>query len=212
MHEESRHESGPHLILASGSPRRRELLTQAGYRFDVVLPPDGEPEELASDTSPESRAEALSYFKARSVANVVGTGVVLAADTVVALGDEVFGKPADIDDARRILGTLAGTTHRVITGFTLLEADGRRRVIGHDVTTVRMRPMPDVLMERYLASDAWRGKAGAYGIQDHSDPFVERVEGSYTNVVGMPMERISELLEKWSVRPGCSSSSKSTFD
>jgi septum formation protein len=208
MHDESQHESEPRLILASGSPRRCELLVQAGYRFDVVLPPDGEPEELAPDTSPESRAEALSYFKARSVANFVGEGVVLAADTVVALDREVFGKPADVDDARRILASLAGTTHRVITGFTILAADGRRRNIGHDVTTVRMRPMPDELMARYLASDAWRGKAGAYGIQDRGDPFVERLEGSYTNVVGMPMERITELLGQWGIRSSCPSAAQ----
>ena len=189
------------LILASGSPRRRELLTQAGYRFEVIVPPSGEPDNLSCDTSPEARAEALSYFKARSVANLLDDGLIVAADTVVALGDEVYGKPVDIEDARRILGCLAGTTHRVITGLTLLDARSQRRMIKHDVTTVHMRPMPDDVVERYLGSHEWRGKAGAYGIQDGGDAFVERLEGSFANVVGLPMELLGDALTAWGVTP-----------
>lgn len=193
------------LILASVSPRRAELLTQAGYSFEVVHPPFQEPDEMGADVPCEARAEALSYFKARSVANGLGDGLsdvlVIAADTVVALGDAVYGKPVDVDDARRILESLAGSTHQVISGLTLLDAGTGRRLIRHDTTTVTMRPMPVLAMERYLLSNSWAGKAGAYGIQDKGDTFIERIDGSFTNVVGLPMELLARMLGEWRYDP-----------
>lgn len=189
------------LILASSSPRRHKLLTQAGFVFDVLPSPFDEPHDFADDVSPANRAEASSYFKARSVARLCTDEVILAADTVVALGPDVFGKPTDVHDARRILSKLAGTTHQVITGVTLFDAGSRRRVIGHDTTGVTMRPMDDDALDKYLAGNDWRGKAGAYGIQDRGDAFIERIEGSFTNVVGLPMELVANLLADWGIRP-----------
>ena len=186
------------LTLASASPRRADLLRAAGYDFDVIVPPIDEPERLSPSVPPIQQAEALSYFKARSAIGLVETGVILAADTIVALDDAVFGKAADEHDARRILTTLSGTRHQVITGVSLLSADGTRRLIAHDCTWVTMRPMVGDVLDSYLACGAWAGKAGAYGIQDQGDVFIERIEGSFSNVVGLPMETVAVMLQQWS--------------
>jgi len=190
----------PPITLASASPRRRQLLREAGYAFTVVVPPVDEPEHLGPGVPPAQQAEALSYFKARSVAGQIEDGVVLAADTIVSCAGRVFGKPADVDRARLILNALLGRRQEVITAVTLLEA-GRspraRRLIAHDTTIVVMRAMPDQAVEQYLATDAWRGKAGAYGIQDRGDAFIESVDGSFTNVLGLPMELLASMLEQW---------------
>ena len=193
--------AGTRLILASASPRRSELLTQAGYTIEVVRPPFDEPDEMGPAVPAEAQAEALSYFKARSVANTITDGLIIAADTVVGLDRAVYGKPRDADDARRILRALAGTTHQVISGLTLLEAKTRRRMIGHDTTVVTMRSLSPKSVESYLASGAWQGKAGAYGIQASGDAFIERIDGSFTNVVGLPMELLARMLTDWGYQP-----------
>ncbi len=189
------------LILASQSPRRAQLLSEYGYAFEVIKPPWKEPDHLSGRPGPPQRAEALSYFKARSVAASLEWGTVLGADTVVALGDRQFGKPVDRDDAGAILQTLSGTTHSVITGLTLLDAAGGARMIRHEVTSVCMRHWSDEELEAYLDGGDWSGKAGAYGIQDREDHFVERVAGSFTNVVGLPMELFARMLEAWRSSP-----------
>lgn len=189
------------LILASKSPRRAQLLRQAGYEFSVVEAPVAEPSVEQAHLPPAMQAEALSYFKAKAAATVCGDGVILAADTVVALGDRVFGKPEDADDARRILGALAGTTHHVITGVTVFEPATGRRKITHDATCVRMRELTDSQLSQYIAGGNWQGKAGAYGIQDRDDPFVERLQGSFSNVVGLPLELVGKLLAQFDCRP-----------
>ncbi len=185
------------LILASSSPQRAQLLRDADYAFQITPPPMDEPNDMGASVPPESQAEALSFFKARSVAKAGATGLILGADTIVALENEVFGKPADREDARRILARLMGTTQRVITGVTLLDTANNTRRIAHDVTLVTMRPMTERAVEKYLDTGQWRGKAGAYGIQDTGDVFVEHISGSFTNVVGMPMELLSRLIEDW---------------
>ncbi len=181
------------LILASSSPRRAELLREMGLRFEVRTPTVCEPEPRSPGQIPQHWAEALSYFKARSVAKDLRDGFVLGADTIVSLGDEIIGKPADLDDARRILNALVGTTHDVITGVTLLNVETGARLIRHETTAVTMKPMFEDTLERYLESGLWKGKAGAYGIQDSSDANIERLEGSYSNVVGLPIELVEQL-------------------
>lgn len=188
------------LVLASASPRRAQLLRDAGYPFRIVTPPIPEPQTPRPGIAPAQEAEALSYFKARAVAGVVRRGLIIAADTVVAFENEVFGKAADEADARRILTRLMGTTHQVITGVTLADAVGGRRAIAHDVTYVTMRSASDGSgdeLEAYLATGAWRGKAGAYGIQDRDDPFVRSIRGSFSNVVGLPLELLGRMLAGW---------------
>lgn len=181
------------LILASTSPRRAQLLRESGYRFTVVPPAPDRPTPPAG-ASPWETARRISREKAESVAASVTDGVILAADTVVALGDELHGTPIDRDDARRILSVLAGSTHQVITAITLIRMPGHVVRTDHDVTSVRMRAMSSAEMEAYLDGGDWRGKAGAYGIQDANDAFVERMEGSYSNVVGLPLDLLARML------------------
>ena len=190
------------LILASSSPRRAALLRAAGYVFEVVSPPDDEPMSLSTNPRPVDHARALSRFKAESVQKAVDGGVLLAADTVVAVCQRIFGKPVDRLDARRILQSLAGTTHEVITGVTLLDVCSGRLETMHDRTLVTMKSWTEKEMTSYLDSDAWIGKAGAYGIQDHGDQFVTHLEGSFTNVVGLPMELVAGLLgDRFQIKP-----------
>jgi septum formation protein len=189
------------FILASDSPRRRQLLREAGYDFRVVSPPWPEPRAEDMNRTPDQFAQASSYYKACSVASLVRSSVILAADTVVARGGRIFGKPADRDQAREILLSLAGTTHEVITGVTVLEPRSGRRIITMDRTGVTMRRMSDQELDEYLSSGEWRGKAGAYGIQDIGDRFIERINGSFSNVVGLPMELVTDLLERFDIRP-----------
>ncbi len=182
------------IVLASQSPRRAALLREAGIAFETVLPRHDEPEPADWPFTPAEFAESASYFKARSVADDHPERVILAADTVVAHDGRLFGKPTDRDDARRILDAITGTTHEVITGVTLHDAARARRLIRHATTRITMRRMSPAELDAYLDTGEWQGKAGAYGIQDHADAFVERIEGSFSNVVGLPMELVSEML------------------
>ncbi|HUN80558.1 MAG TPA: Maf family protein [Phycisphaerae bacterium] len=183
------------LILASGSPRRAELLRDAGYQFNVMVPPLLEPDENSPHTDPASHAESLAYFKAASIGVQPAGTTILAADTIAFVDGRIIGKPADRRDAGRIIRALSGTTHKVITGVAL--TDEKRRLIHHDVSTVRVRTLSDSAIESYLDTGLWEGKAGAYGIQEQADPFVERLEGSFTNVVGLPMELLAQLFDRW---------------
>jgi septum formation protein len=198
QHRQDQPDSNPvPLVLASSSPRRRQLLGQAGYRFEIDPPRLEEPGEPLRRLGPRRGAEALAYFKARSVADQrpAGNGqVVLGADTVVAGPGRagVIGKPSDAAEALRILQTLSGSRHAVITGVALVDAAGRRQ-IDSDVTWVTMRAMTDRELGEYIDSGQWQGKAGAYGIQGTADRFVTQLEGSFSNVVGLPVELVGEM-------------------
>ena len=189
------------LILASQSPRRSQLLREAGIRFNVVSPRFDEPDPAGWLGGPEFYAESTSYGKANSVVGDHPAGVVLGADTIVALDGQILGKPADRDDARRILGTLSGSTHKVITGVTVLSPTDYREITRHAITQVTMRRMSDAELNAYLDGGQWQGKAGAYGIQDDGDPFVTLVDGSFSNVVGLPVELVLELLAEVGITP-----------
>jgi len=183
------------FILASRSPRRRQLLVEAGYSFDVAAPLVDEADVVVHLLSPAQQAEALAYLKARSVWQEHQDRYVLGADTIVALGDKVIGKPADRHDARRILGELSGTRHRVITGLALLGPRGRR-LIASQTTYVTMRDITPQELDEYIADGEWRDKAGAYAIQETADKFVVKIEGSFSNVVGLPMELLEGMIER----------------
>ena len=172
-----------------------------GYDVTIIASPGEEPNAAELGKTPAETAEAISLSKAEGVATLVDDGVILAGDTVVVLDGRFFGKPADRADAHRILSTIAGTTHEVITGVTLLDVATKRRTVRHDVTAVTMRPLQNSELEAYLDTGAWRGKAGAYGIQDEADAFIERYAGSFTNVVGFPMELITDMLTEWGIVP-----------
>ena len=183
------------IVLASGSPRRLDLLRQAGVVVRVVAPPIDEPSHRPDGMSPRQWAEALSHFKARCVAGMgYSEDCILAADTICALGGRVIGKAADAAEARAILHELSHHPHQVITGVTVL-CPGKR-LIASASTTVFMRPMSESQIDTYVESGEWIGKAGAYAIQETADRYVERIEGSFTNVVGLPMELVMKMLER----------------
>lgn len=188
----------PHpLILASKSPRRAQLMREAGYQFQLADPPIPEPHELHPHVDPASYAESLAYFKAHSLSDAFPDQVILGADTIASCDGEIIGKPDNREHAGQILRKLSGTTHEVITGLALLLPIQDRRVLRHAVSTVRVRTLSDEMIENYLDTGAWQGKAGAYGIQDQNDPFVDKMTGSFTNVVGLPLELLSEVFEAW---------------
>lgn len=185
------------LILASASPRRAQLLRESGWSFEITPAIDQEPPVPDEHDEPAHWAQRMSLQKAQCVARQARTGLILAGDTIAAMGNRVIGKPADRAHAEKILRALMGTTHQVITALALLDAASGRSLVRHDVTMVQMRQLSDAELEEYLDSGEWEGKAGAYGIQDRGDKFVERIEGSFTNVVGLPVELLDRMLTEW---------------
>jgi len=179
------------------SPRRRELLSEHRLAVEVRAPTVDEPNELRADLTPVELAEALAYYKAAGVAATLHRGWVIGGDTVVAAENQIFGKPEDRNHAASIIAALAGTSHVVISGIAIIDAHTGRRQIAHDSTTIVMRELSEQEIETYLDTGAWEGKAGAYGIQDYGDAFVTEMRGSFTNVVGMPMELLLSMLRKW---------------
>jgi septum formation protein len=189
--------SGQDLILASASPRRRELLRTVVPAFEVRVCPYAEPGAKPENVSPRGWAEALAYFKARAVAEANPGRLVLGADTIVTCDGHLLGKPHDLADARRMLMLQAGRRCDVITGVCLVcMEEVARRLLAADATAVWMRDAPAEI-EAYLLSGAWAGKAGAYGIQDRGDRLVERIGGSFANVVGLPVELVGQMLDRF---------------
>ncbi len=189
-------DSAQRIVLASASPRRRDLLTQAGYAFDVV-PSDVDEGAFSSDGyTPARYAEILALAKARSVAPRHPDRVVLGADTIVDCEGEVIGKPSDEPDAERITRRLFSRPHEVITGLALIRLADGIEIVRSDVTTVYPRKLSDEQIAGHIAGRTWEGKAGAYAIQETGDEFVDRIEGSFTNVMGLPMELLQHLLEE----------------
>ncbi len=186
-----------HVILASTSPRRRELLGELIDSFEVRPSPLPEPRARPPAVSPRGWAEALAYYKARAAAEDLPGRWLLGADTIVLVDGRLLGKPADEQEARAMLIAQAGGPSEVITGIALVRGDTERveRCLASDVTRVWMRDDP-AERERYLSGGQWRGKAGAYGIQDVGDRLVERIEGSFSNVVGLPLELLRAVLNR----------------
>lgn len=191
--------AAPRLILASASPRRQSLLREAGYEF-VIHPANIDEEKYPAGLTPEGLAVYLAEAKAKAVGGIYPGDVTLGSDTVVALGDKLLGKPTDAKDARKMLGTLSGTTHRVITGVAVVHPAAQLRRSVAVISTVRMRALSDEEIESYVVGGQWEGKAGGYGIQDR-DPFVTNMGGSLTNIVGLPMEAAGGLLEAAGIFP-----------
>jgi septum formation protein len=195
-------EHRPKLILASRSPRRRELLAEAGYQFEVIPPDEAAECGLCSGESPAKLVARLAWQKAASVVQqlVHSPGfsrseefLVLGCDTVAECDGQILGKPADEDQARRMLETLSGRFHRVLSGLCLWRLPNGEPRVQVAVTTLRMDPLTKEQLDEYLASGQWEGKAGAFGYQDRLG-WVHVVEGSESNVVGLPMELLAEML------------------
>ena len=202
------------LVLASASPRRRELLRNAGIWF-TVQPPDID-ETPRDGESPRDCAERLAREKALAISNARPLDYVLGADTVVAVDNIILGKPVDAADAARMLRLLSGRTHKVITGVCVVSpagieasqaplstrtesrstAESRRLEVASETTLVTMRNLSDVEIREYIATGEPMDKAGAYAIQGTASSWIPQIEGDYSNVVGLPMMLVCELLRK----------------
>ena len=181
------------LILASASPRRNQLLTEAGYTFHVDVSGVDEPEPPAG-TDPASYVAELAWRKARAVAIRHETGLILAADTASSVDGQILNKPIDRADADRMIRLQEGRDSLVITGICLYWVDRHEWVGAIEQSMVRFKKLTKSERDSFLDDpNRWEGKAGAYGVQDH-DPFVEVFAGSFSNVVGLPMERVKALL------------------
>ena len=187
------------LILASASPRRAEILRDAGFSFLVMS--SAVDETPIPNESPADMVQRLADAKAELVAaRAVGPAIVIAADTVVSLDGRIFGKPRNTDEARRMLEALSGRAHSVLTGVTLVRLPDAERRSFVESTLVHFAALSDEDISRYLASDEPHDKAGAYAIQGLAGRFIPRIEGDYFNVVGLPLARVAQALAElgWS--------------
>lgn len=193
-------ESNPKLVLASGSPRRSDLLQEAGFHFEVVKPLV---EEIEDDAIPIRELTALNArLKADAVAAAHYGSVVLAADTLVLLGEKVFGKPSSRDEASRMLGELNGQAHQVFTAVTLIHQESGRIHSLTVATDVIFKQLTREEMAAYHKKIDPMDKAGAYAAQDHGALIIDRISGSMTNVIGLPMDEVTEALAgHFGIRP-----------
>jgi 23S rRNA (uracil1939-C5)-methyltransferase len=183
------------IVLASASPRRRELMARVAPEFRVF--PTDVDESAIEEKDPLRFAIAAAVRKARRAAESFPGAVVIGADTVVALGLRILGKPADREDARAMLRALSGHRHRVITGLAFYSGAEDRLLTGYDLTYVTFRELTDAMIEGYLDQGTFLDKAGAYAVQEIGDAFVARMKGDYDNVVGFPVEKVRRLLARF---------------
>ena len=187
------------FILASGSPQRIRLLQEA--RYDFIAQPASIAELAVDFLTPGELTLLNACRKTFAVARAEPNAVVLGADTLVALGTTMFGKPADLDEARRMLARLSGRTHEVLTGLTISSFSERRTISAVVESEVRFRELNADFIDRYLSRIDPLRKAGAYAAQIDPETVIERIDGSFTNVVGLPMETVSQLLAEFGIHP-----------
>ena len=183
------------LILASQSPRRKSLMHEYGYSFLVHPPSDTAEGGMCSGETPPELVVRLAKQKAEDVAKQYEHAVIIGCDTVAECMGTVLGKPVDIDDARRMLTMLRGKDHRVLSGLCIWKRPSDKVTLKLDITTLHMDEVTDSQIEAYLATDKWQGKAGAFGYQDGWD-WLHVIQGSETNVIGLPMEVLSDALSR----------------
>jgi len=188
----------PHtnIILASVSPRRKQLLTKAGYRFKVVASQIDEASFPTEHINPAEYAKQLALAKAKAVAEKYPDSLVIGADTVVDFDGRVVGKPVDAKDAEAITKMLFSKPHKVITGLALVCKSSRLQIVEADTTVVYPKKLTDSQITAHIESGIWRDKSGAYAIRENADPFVDHIEGSLSNVMGLPLELLRHLLQQ----------------
>ncbi len=182
------------IILASASPRRRQLLAEAGYKFSSVSPDVDESAFSAERVSPCEYVRRLALAKAKNVAAGHPDCLVIGADTVVDFNGEIIGKPADAKEAEQITKKLFSAPHKVVTAVAIVRIVDGTEIVESDTTTVYPKQMTAEQIGEHIKSGSWRGKAGAYAIQEGGDEFIEKIEGSLTNVMGLPMELLQQML------------------
>ncbi len=185
------------FILASASPRRKKLLTEAGYKFTVVQPDIDESAFPAKGIEACEYAERLALAKAKSVAEKYPDSLVIGADTVVDFQGQIIGKPANAKEAEQITKKLFSRPHKVITGIAIVRLSNGIELSESDTTTIYPKKLTTEQIARHIKSETWRDKAGAYSIKENGDEFIERIQGSLTNVMGLPMELLEQLLKRF---------------
>lgn len=190
------------IILASKSPRRKVLLRQIGLDFIIV--PGSVKEMLNPRLKPKGQAEYLSELKADTIYSTYkkkpnADYLIISADTIVAVDDEVLGKPKNNIDAKIMLKKLSGRRHQVITAYTLIDVKSRKKITNSEVTNVYFRKIKDSEIAKYIKSEKISDKAGAYAIQGRAAVFVEKIEGDYSNIVGLPLYSLARDLKKFAV-------------
>ncbi|VFQ47369.1 Maf family protein [Desulfoluna butyratoxydans] len=191
--KENQHIDTQRLVLASQSPRRKDLLEEAGVLIDIL--PSCADEVLPEGVAPSGCAMALARLKARDVAETHPERWVLGADTIVVVDDTILGKPDSADDARRMLSLLSGRSHQVCTGFCLINKALEREICDVVITEVTFKALSEAEISWYIGTDEPFDKAGAYGIQGKGASLVREIKGSYTNVVGLPVCEVVEHLK-----------------
>jgi septum formation protein len=192
MSEKSRYS----FILASASPRRKQLLTKAGYKFKIIPPDIDESAFTTEYINPCEYAKKLALAKAKNIAEKYPDSLIIAADTIADFEGEIIGKPADKMHAEQITEKLFSKPHKVITGIAIIRLRDDIEINESDTTTVYPKKLTAGQIAEHIKGGSWRDKAGAYAIQENGDEFVERIDGSLTNVMGLPMELLEQLLSK----------------
>lgn len=182
------------IILASASPRRKEILENTNVKFDVVK---SEIDEVILDQElPSQVVMRLAFEKCMDIAHRYEDDLVIGADTVVVLDDIILGKPKDKDDATSMIKKLSGKTHQVITGISLINLNANKKIIDYVVSNVKFKDLSEEDIKDYIQTNESLDKAGAYGIQGYGALLVEEIQGDYFNIVGLPISRLSDLLKE----------------
>ena len=182
------------IVLASASRRRKQLLAEAGYKFTVCPADIDESAIPAEGIEPREYAKRLALAKAKSVAAGFPNRLIIGADTVVDFEGEIIGKPRDAKEAEEITRKLFSRPHKVITAVAIVRLSNGIKMVESDTTTVYPKKMTDEQIAKHVEGDSWRGKSGAYAIKEGADEFIEKIDGSLTNVMGLPMELLERLL------------------
>lgn len=184
------------IILASASQRRKELMEKAGYNFSVVVSDIDESGLRFNNLAPADYAGQLALAKALSVAKKYPESIVIGADTIADFEGQIIGKPRDTEHAEQITRKLFSRPHKVITGLAVIHLKDNLRLVECDTTIVYPRKMTEEKIAEHIKGGTWKDKAGAYAIQETGDEFVEKIDGSLTNVMGLPMELLAKMLDK----------------
>lgn len=183
------------IILASSSPRRKEILAKYNVDFSIVKS-DIEEKTFVGER-PEQIAMSLAFQKSFNISKLYPDNIIIGADTIVAYEDEILGKPKDEEDAFRILKLLSGKTHNVITGISIINLNSKIKIVDYENTKVKFRDLDDDKIYKYLKTKEYVDKAGSYGIQGYGALLVEKIEGCYLNVVGLPLVKLDILLGEY---------------
>lgn len=180
------------IILASTSPRRKELLEK--YNLNPIVVKSCAEEKLRPDEGPEQIVMSLAFEKVNSISHIYANDIIIGADTIVVYENKILGKPKDEDDAYRILKTLSGKEHEVLTGICIINPEKNIKVVDYERTIVKFRKLDDEKIRDYIKTGEPLDKAGAYGIQGYGAILVDGIQGCYTNVVGLPLPKLDFLL------------------